>query len=164
LQIIGRGSRIAPGKSRFLILDFGNNVLRFGFWHAEREWKLNNDRKRKVRADREDIYPITTCTQCGALIPINCKTCEYCGYEFKKTEQEKRFVELQEMEYGNIIKKFEKGMSVQEMEEIRIAKNYKIGFLLHNFTKKQQFSEYAELKKYHPYWIKIQCERYGITE
>ena len=164
LQICGRGSRIAPGKNKFMILDFGNNILRFGFWHAEREWKLENDKKRKVRADREDIYPITTCPQCGALISINCKTCEYCGYVFIKSEQEKRFVELQEMEYGKLVKQIESGMSIAEMEEVRIAKGYKVGFLLHRFKTREQFKEYAELKKYHPLWINRQVERYGITE
>ena len=160
LQIIGRGSRIAPGKSRFLILDFGNNVLRFGFWHAEREWKLNNDRKRKVRADREDIYPIKDCPVCGALVPVNTKTCEYCGHIWTKTEEEKRFVELQEMEYGALIKKIEKGMTIQEMEAIRQARNYKIGWLLRQLKDEEQFREYGRLKKYHPRWAGIQYQRF----
>lgn len=164
LQICGRGSRIAPGKKQFMILDFGNNVLRHGFWHADREWKLENDRKRKVRADREDIFPIKDCPECGALVPVNTKVCEFCGHVWTKTEEEKRFAELQEMEYGAIMKQIAKGMSVAEMEEIRIAKGYKVGFVLHQFTEREQFIEYGKLKKYHPKWAYIQHERYSSKD
>jgi predicted nucleic acid-binding Zn ribbon protein len=135
-------------------------VLRFGFWHAEREWKLNNDRKRKVRADRESLYPIKDCPACGALVPVNTKTCEYCGHIWTKTEEEKRFVELQQMEYGALIKKIEKGMTIQEMEAIRQARNYKIGWLLRQLKDEEQFREYGRLKKYHPRWADIQYQRF----
>ena len=38
-QMIGRGSRIAPGKKTFKVLDLGNNAARFGFWEAPIDWK-----------------------------------------------------------------------------------------------------------------------------
>jgi len=38
LQMIGRGSRIIPGKSEFTILDLGNNLNRFGLWDAHIDW------------------------------------------------------------------------------------------------------------------------------
>jgi hypothetical protein len=50
------------------------------------------------------------------------------------------------------------------MEEIRIAKNYKIGFLLHNFTSLDQFKEYGKIRNYNYKWAFIQAERYGITK
>ena len=39
-QMIGRGSRILPGKPTFDIIDLGNNTNRFGLWTAELDWKL----------------------------------------------------------------------------------------------------------------------------
>jgi len=37
-QMIGRGSRVLPQKSKFTILDLGNNVARFGAWQDEMDW------------------------------------------------------------------------------------------------------------------------------
>lgn len=37
-QMIGRGSRILPDKSDFVVIDLGNNAARFGLWSAELDW------------------------------------------------------------------------------------------------------------------------------
>ncbi|MEL6868110.1 MAG: helicase-related protein, partial [Bacteroidota bacterium] len=38
-QMIGRGSRIIPGKSTFDVIDLGNNVARFGLWSNDIDWQ-----------------------------------------------------------------------------------------------------------------------------
>ncbi|MGB7842901.1 MAG: DEAD/DEAH box helicase [Salinimicrobium sp.] len=38
-QMIGRGSRILPGKKEFTVIDLGNNAARFGLWSAPVDWK-----------------------------------------------------------------------------------------------------------------------------
>lgn len=38
-QMIGRGSRILPGKEEFTVIDLGNNAARFGLWSAPVDWK-----------------------------------------------------------------------------------------------------------------------------
>lgn len=38
-QMIGRGSRIIPGKNEFTVIDLGNNAARFGLWSAPVDWK-----------------------------------------------------------------------------------------------------------------------------
>ncbi|MDY0779577.1 DEAD/DEAH box helicase [Tenacibaculum sp. IB213877] len=38
-QMIGRGSRILPGKSEFNVIDLGNNFHRFGPWGADLDWQ-----------------------------------------------------------------------------------------------------------------------------
>ncbi|WP_029034855.1 DEAD/DEAH box helicase [Salinimicrobium terrae] len=38
-QMIGRGSRVLPGKSEFTVIDLGNNAARFGLWSAPIDWK-----------------------------------------------------------------------------------------------------------------------------
>ena len=35
LQMVGRGSRTCEGKTEFKVLDFGNNLYRFGMWDEE---------------------------------------------------------------------------------------------------------------------------------
>ncbi len=37
-QMIGRGSRIIPGKNEFTVIDLGNNLSRFGLWEAGVDW------------------------------------------------------------------------------------------------------------------------------
>ncbi|MEE9349444.1 MAG: DEAD/DEAH box helicase, partial [Flavobacteriaceae bacterium] len=37
-QMIGRGSRVIPGKTEFTLLDMGNNIARFGDWTADVNW------------------------------------------------------------------------------------------------------------------------------
>ena len=38
-QMIGRGSRILDNKDSFLVLDLGNNVIRFGPWNQPVDWQ-----------------------------------------------------------------------------------------------------------------------------
>jgi len=162
LQICGRGSRIYPGKEDFMILDFGNNIIRHDFWHSKRKWSLENDKRKKRKSDKEGVFPIKDCPSCGALIAVNTMICPECGHIWTKTEQEKRMVELQEMEFGKITKMIASGMSVAEMEEIRIARGYKIGFLLHRFESFEQFKEYGDLKGYNKKWAYFQARKFKI--
>jgi superfamily II DNA or RNA helicase len=164
MQMIGRGSRCAPGKDEFSILDFGNNVLRHGFWHTDRVWQLENDKTRKQREDKQGVYPIKDCPACGALVSVGVKICEYCGYEWVESEEERRVMELQEMEYRQIQLEMHRAQTVQEMEAIRTARGYKQGWLLRQLTTKTQLQEYAEMMGYKPYWRHLQAERYNITE
>jgi superfamily II DNA or RNA helicase len=39
-QMIGRGSRILNNKSKFTVVDLGNNAHRFGPWGADLDWQL----------------------------------------------------------------------------------------------------------------------------
>ncbi|MBL7943407.1 MAG: DEAD/DEAH box helicase [Flavobacteriales bacterium] len=38
-QMIGRGSRVIPGKTSFKVIDIGNNARRFGLWEQDIDWK-----------------------------------------------------------------------------------------------------------------------------
>lgn len=38
-QMIGRGSRVLPGKEEFSVIDLGNNIARFGPWDAPLDWQ-----------------------------------------------------------------------------------------------------------------------------
>lgn len=38
-QMIGRGSRIIPGKDEFNVIDLGNNCRRFGLWESYIDWQ-----------------------------------------------------------------------------------------------------------------------------
>ena len=38
-QMIGRGSRKLPNKDNFIVIDLGNNALRFGLWNNPVDWQ-----------------------------------------------------------------------------------------------------------------------------
>jgi len=157
LQIIGRGSRVTQTKRTFIILDFGMNIQRFGYWHIDRAWSLDPLKK---KSKKKDVFPVKFCPQCGAVVSVNVKTCEYCGYIWPVTEKERVFAELQELRYEDVQRRMNEATSVEEMEALRIAKGYKIGYLLHKFKNEEQFKEYAKLKGYHPNWVPRQIEKY----
>ena len=161
LQMIGRGSRTTDTKSEFTILDFGMNVQRFGYWHSERTWSLEVE-KRKSRK-KLDTFPVKFCPDCGAIVAVQVRTCEYCGYIWEVSEKERVFAELEQLTYSDIQRRISECKNVEEMEAIRIAKGYKVGFLLHKFTDLDQFQSYAALKGYKRGWAEIQARNYKIT-
>lgn len=76
VQILGRGTRPAPGKTDCLVLDFAGNVKRLG--------PINDpqipSKARKGKAMQ--LNPMRTCPQCEMLVPISARVCPDCGYNF----------------------------------------------------------------------------------
>jgi superfamily II DNA or RNA helicase len=157
LQMIGRGSRVTESKSSFVILDFGMNVQRFGFWHIDRIWSLEPPKK---KSKKKDVFPIKFCPSCGAILAVNVKTCEFCGYIYPVTEKERIFIELEKLSYAETQAAIAKASTVEEMENIRLAKGYKIGYILHKFKDFSQFKEYEQFKGYKKGWAEIQAKNY----
>jgi DNA repair protein RadD len=97
LQQVGRVLRPAPGKSHALILDHVGNVHRHGFPDDEREWTLD-DARRRVRGNGPPAPAVRTCEVCFAAFkpaPI----CPVCGTPSKLSAREikQRDGELQEL-------------------------------------------------------------------
>jgi superfamily II DNA or RNA helicase len=78
LQMQGRGSRIYPGKTHFVTLDFGQNHTRLGLWNQPRTWDIKEPKKKK----KLQAAPVKNCPSCGAMLYATIRTCEYCQYEF----------------------------------------------------------------------------------
>ncbi|MBR2694811.1 MAG: DEAD/DEAH box helicase family protein [Thermoguttaceae bacterium] len=81
VQMVGRGFRIAEGKTNCLVLDYGGNVMRHG--------PVTNvnvrDGKPKRESDRERDPKKTgmkTCPNCDAIIERYWMKCPYCEYEW----------------------------------------------------------------------------------
>jgi superfamily II DNA or RNA helicase len=157
LQMIGRGSRTTETKKTFTILDFGLNVQRFGYWHIDRTWNLEIPPKKKK--NKLDTFPVKFCPECGRILAVNTKVCE-CGFVWPVSSKERMFAELEKLSYNEIQKRISEAETIEEKEEIRIAKGYKIGFLLHQFTDMSQFLEYEKMKGYKNGWAKYQAKIY----
>lgn len=79
VQMVGRGFRLAPGKTDCLILDYGGNVVRHG---PVNDLLIANDGPEKHKPPRR-------CPKCRTVIPYRQQVCPECGYVFPPPEERK---------------------------------------------------------------------------
>jgi len=93
LQMIGRGSRIAPKKTHFNILDFGDNAKRLGHYTTPQLWALWHENKNSG----DGVAPVKDCgcegkkdkngkSGCQRLIHASYTICPFCGYIYPKSK------------------------------------------------------------------------------
>jgi DNA repair protein RadD len=79
VQMVGRGMRIADGKSDCLLLDYGGNIARHG---------PIDDVKVKPKGKKTDgEAPTKICPKCMAVQAPAIRVCEHCGYEWPAPER-----------------------------------------------------------------------------
>jgi hypothetical protein len=80
MQSWGRGSRIAPGKTTFIILDHVGNYTRHGLCDSERTWSLEGAKAAKIAQEKPIV--VRTCPSCFAChepAPV----CPMCGHVYE---------------------------------------------------------------------------------
>lgn len=156
LQMCGRGSRITPEKNKFTILDFGNNILRLGFWEDRRTWSLEKDNK-KVN-DKLDAAFIKLCKKCGAILPPSTATCPYCGAEIIK-EEEEIIAEL------SLLTAREKWSKNLETKAIMCKNKLMNGFaVLHSLKDIDEARYFCKLMGYSPYFEHVNKHRFKVFQ
>ena len=157
LQMCGRGSRTAPNKTHFNILDFGNNVHRMDFWEAPRVWSLQKD---ESRTSKEDAGLIKICKNCSAVVPVSTKICPYCTTTFEKTPEEKKKekVALLKLLSPTDIRNLAEIEDFEMLELFAEMKGYKRGWVFHQLKTEEDLKNYAKFKNYNPAWVKRQME------
>ncbi len=90
VQMLGRGTRPAPGKANCLVLDFAGNTRRLG--------PINDPviPRMKGKGPPGDA-PVRICTECGTYNHASARTCMVCGYEFPVTEKLNRNADTSEL-------------------------------------------------------------------
>lgn len=80
IQMVGRGTRLAPGKANCLVLDFAGNVRR----HGPVDMIEPPGRKggKGVAAATVDEVRAKICPDCQSYVALNTRTCSYCGHEW----------------------------------------------------------------------------------
>lgn len=78
VQIVGRGTRTAPGKEKCLVLDYGGNVRRHG----------PIDNVAPKIAGKGGAAPVKECPSCGCLLACGKRECDDCGYLFELEQRE----------------------------------------------------------------------------
>ena len=94
LQQIGRALRPAPGKPHAIILDHAGNAMRHGLPDDDREWTLE-DRKKRKRGEKSEV-PVKQCPECYR-VHTPAPECPQCGhaYAVQSREIEQRDGELE---------------------------------------------------------------------
>lgn len=160
LQMGGRGSRIFPGKSNFLLIDFGGNFSRLGLWEEARTWTLEPPKKRKKGLG---AAPVKSCKACEAMLPAMARECPYCGYLFPISEKELaqgRLVEVTNKIRAGVAGRYVSDLTIPELIECEKSGEMKSTYVWRVLRSRNAMAvgEYARLKGYRDAWIVRQLE------
>lgn len=76
VQMLGRGTRPAPGKENCLVLDFAGNTRRLG--------PINDPVIPKPKGAGGGTAPVKVCEVCGTYNHASVRECANCGHEFPR--------------------------------------------------------------------------------
>jgi superfamily II DNA or RNA helicase len=143
LQMVGRGSRPAPNKDAFTILDFGENVHRLGFWQEPRDW---SKAFKGLEKKGTGVAPVKDCPCCGAALYASARFCEFCGEMFATESKPVSEGVLQEMAYDKLNGRYlyDIAKSPADLWELKSRKGYKQAFI----ERVLYFANYSELQKF----------------
>jgi DNA repair protein RadD len=140
-QMIGRGLRIAEGKTDCLILDHSDNHLRLGFVTDIHHEELDDGNPRKkAEAKASEALP-KKCPQCSFLKPPKTATCPVCSFTAKpKCEVVTTEGELVELDRArrSTLEPDEKIFHA-ELRWIEADRSFKQGWAAHKFKDKFGF-------------------------
>ena len=94
-QIVGRGTRLSPGKDNCLVLDYAGNIRRHGPVDAVGAESKTFNPDADTGKVTVDSVRAKECPSCHELIAINSITCKICGHEFPREEKPKHEAEAE---------------------------------------------------------------------
>jgi DNA repair protein RadD len=91
VQMLGRGTRPAPGKENCLVMDFAGNTKRLG--------PINDPVLPWRRGGKGGTghAPVKVCEACGTYCHASVRFCDYCGHEFHVAAKIKEGASTQEL-------------------------------------------------------------------
>jgi len=158
LQCCGRGSRIYPNKSEFIVLDFGMNHDEHGLWEEPRKWKLEIKKKKAKQGEAA----VKTCPKCEAMVYASARECSFCGHEFeiKSSEPETggTLVEVKSTAPPELVGKKISELEVDELIKIQKEKHFKSSYVWRIIRSKGEESirDYANKMGYKNGWVNRQ--------
>lgn len=131
-QMVGRSTRTSPNKTHATVLDFGENIKRFGFWEDDYPYSLIKKTKKK-----DYLAPVRLCPKCDRMNKPTDKKCVHCDFMFPV-----------------------KVVSTEEVDLKLIAKKPRIGFYLHQAKTVQEAKQIIKEYGYKSGWWHINKHRY----
>lgn len=130
-----RSMRYKPNKTA-TIIDHVGNVFQHGFPDEQREWSLEEKRKKE-----KSIISVKQCPKCYYCLPSNSLECPECGHIFKETTEERTQRQRKEAELQEITERdllavkpynyYKNIKTFEEMAKFQRVKKYKFGWALH---------------------------------
>lgn len=162
LQMVGRGSRICEGKTRFTLMDFGNNIKTHNLWEVERTWGIAKKKKR----ERLDAPAVKTCPKCDAMLALSVKICTYCDWEFKKTKEEKEKEEIVKLELLPKSERMARATQGTLEDKVRMAKNKLVHpfWVLHNMTDRDEAIKFCQMMGYKKGFIHLNEKKFKVFQ
>lgn len=164
LQMIGRGSRPTESKTFFNILDFGDNIRRFGKYEEVREWGLWHEESKggglaphKNCGYESNGKPIINNDRkgCNRMILASYTICPFCGFKYpEKTLKEIDLSIITPTLNGNVLAPRNKSfrhMSLEELHAYYKAKGHKPPWLWRQLWyrgKETELTKYANIKNW----------------
>ena len=130
LQMIGRGSRLYPGKNEFIVVDMGANCYEHGLYDDARTWSLYK------RSPGEGVAPVKLCEVCEAMNTAGARVCKDCGEPFNIKE---------------------KKLLKADFVEVKSTRGGAVAFSTKTATK-EELQKYAESKGYKKNWVNVQLD------
>lgn len=160
LQMVGRGSRTAPGKSQFTILDFGGNIDRHGMWHTPYDWEAIFHNPKKAG---ENPAPHKECPECGALLYASLIICPECEYRFpspEEIERDKVRGYLEKVGETEVEGSYIDNLNITQLYHLEKSGRYKPSYVARvaRTRGELELQTYAELKGYKPGWVEHQMK------
>lgn len=153
-QQMGRGSRIAPGKTEFFILDCVDNCTYMGGPLDEMEWTLEGKTKRsKDTYEADPDEEIKQCPTCNEYIDP-ARSCKYCGHVF-----EVKMRKIQQVD-GDLQERdpMENELLVRAAREAAALKRQEVG----RAKTREELSRIAKERGYSRGWVYHQAKIKGI--
>jgi superfamily II DNA or RNA helicase len=159
LQCCGRGSRIAPNKSEFILLDFGMNHDVHGLWAEPRQWTLKPPKKKRSNAERE--MPAKTCPDCDAMLHAAARVCKFCGHEFPVQDAAPADGKMVEVSAGHLEGKRIADLTLDELAQLQKSKKAKATMVWRVVRSKgkQSVADYAAIVGYTKGWVYHQLQK-----
>lgn len=155
LQMVGRGSRLFPGKSSFTCLDYGGNIWRHGRWIDDRDWvALWQPGKKTIR---DAVAPIKSCPVCEFVLQTMKMICPNCGHIFEKkrgTVEETQLID---------VTNFVRGKKIGDLSPVELAQVAMNGVVKKSFAirvakskgheNREFINSFAQAMGYKPSWV-----------
>ena len=161
-QMIGRGSRVFAGKSKFTVLDYGGNGTRHKPWNYEHDWGSMWNGKQK----KEGVSPIKICPSCGFMMSNKLKICPECNFEYQDVivEVDKKETELIEItEKYNLLrgKKISKLTPLELYQYVKMTNKKPFAIRIAKSKGEEFLTEYAKHSKWkYGWWNHIKPDIY----
>jgi len=135
-QQVGRGSRIMPGKDKFVVIDSAGNCEYHGLIYWPIKWKLTTTKfQPKIKA-------VKICQYCFAPYYANLSKCPDCGMSNKsngkrKTEPIVRKGNLKEIDYRTLNQEIRNADNIVDLKKIGDKMNYNSNWAYHMWRQRE---------------------------